>query len=87
MQDHSVCEQLKEFIVARFPSARNRSLQPTDKLLENGILDSLGVLDLVTYIEEAFNICVDDDDLSPENFKTIGCVAAFVRQKRIEPHG
>ena len=82
MQDHSVCEQLKEFIMTRFPSARNRSLQPTNKLLENGILDSLGVLDLVTYIEETFHIGVSDEDLVPENFYTLERIDAFVCERR-----
>jgi acyl carrier protein len=74
-------EQVKDFIIKHFPLARNRNLHNDDPLLENGILDSLGVLDLVTYLEKEFGISISDEDLVPENFQTIGHIAAFVQGK------
>lgn len=50
-------------------------------LLESGIIDSLGVLDLVGFLEEAFDVKIDDDDLIPENFGNIECIVAFVQKK------
>ena len=77
----TVDEQIKHFIESQFLPARNRNLRMDDPLLENGIIDSLGVLDLVTFVEQQFAISVADDELVPDNFKTIERLAAFVRTK------
>jgi acyl carrier protein len=74
--------QLREFIKRKFPSARARELTPVEALLENGIIDSLGVLDLVSFMENTFAITVSDEDLLPENFRTIERLAQFVEGKR-----
>jgi acyl carrier protein len=58
-------------------------LADDDHLLANGILDSLGVLDMVGYLEMEFGITVSDDDLLPENFETLGRLAQFVEGKQI----
>jgi acyl carrier protein len=47
-------------------------------------LDSLAVLELVTALEEQFDIVVDDSDFSGEVFETLGSLASFVDQKRVE---
>jgi len=74
--------RLKEFVKQKFPSARRRELSNQEALLENGIIDSLGVLDLVSFMEEAFAIAILDDELLPENFQTIEQLTAFVEKKR-----
>jgi acyl carrier protein len=81
MQSNAVHEQIKKFITNHFPLARNRDIRNDDRLLENGILDSLGVLDLVAYIEEEFKITVADEDLVPEHFQTIADLTVFVLEK------
>jgi acyl carrier protein len=73
--------QIREFILEKFPLARKQQLKDTDALLETGILDSLGVLDLVSYMEQKFSIVVADDELVPENFQSIDRIAAFVESK------
>ncbi len=52
MSDRSVTARIKGFLVEHFPSARNHALGDDEHLLANGILDSLGVLDLVGYLEQ-----------------------------------
>jgi acyl carrier protein len=54
-------------------------------LLEAGILDSLGVLALVSFIEERYGIAVLEDELLPENFDSIEAIAAFVGRRRGDP--
>ena len=49
-----------------------------DSLLEAGILDSLGVLALVAFIEKRYGITVTEDEMMPENFDSIDAIAAFV---------
>jgi len=81
MQPDAIRGQLTSFIVKNFPLARKRNVGVDDRLLGEGIIDSLGVLDIVGYLENQFQIAVGDDDLSPENFETIGRLAAFVERK------
>jgi acyl carrier protein len=57
-------------------------LAPGASLMDSGILDSTGVLELVTYLEEAFGVSVDDTDLTPDNLDSLGRIAAFVEGKR-----
>ena len=55
---------------------------PDDSLLESGTIDSVGVMQLVAFLGKTYGITVEDDDLTPENFDTIGAIAAFVARRR-----
>ena len=82
MAENHLNAQIREFILEKFPLARKQHLKDTDALLETGILDSLGVLDLVSFIEQKFSIGMTDEELMPENFQTIERIAAFVATKK-----
>jgi len=75
-------ELIHRFIKQRFPLASSKELTQDLSLLDSGIVDSLGVLDLVGFIEEQFGIEAQDDDLVPENFDSIEALARFVRERR-----
>jgi acyl carrier protein len=83
MQMHAdpIMTRIKAFIAERFPAARHKALTADERLLENGILDSLGILDLVAYLEAEFQITVADDDLVPEHFETLDRLRAFVMSR------
>lgn len=81
MSDNHLGMQIRQFILQKFPLARRRHLESSDTLLDSGILDSQGVLELVSFIEQNFPIEVADDELVPENFQSIDKLAAFVRRK------
>ena len=53
--------------------------------LEEGIVDSLGVMDLVFFIEETFGVTVGDGELTPENFDSVNNLAAFVHRRLLVP--
>ena len=74
-------ERIRSFILEKFPLARKSGLKNGGKLLEEGILDSLGILDLVSFLESEFSIQMSDDELLPDNFQSIDSIAAFVRSK------
>jgi acyl carrier protein len=74
-------ERLRKFILDRFPIAKSKGLQDSSRLLEEGILDSLGVLELVNYLQEDHGIPIEDEELVPENFASIDAIAAFVEAK------
>ena len=78
VDNQAVNEKIRKFILANFPIARKRGLSDTDRWLEIGILDSLGILDLVQFLEDEFAIRLSDDDLTPENFESLSVVSSFV---------
>jgi acyl carrier protein len=81
MEEQLITQRIRQFIGDHFPSARRASLGNQDALLENGIIDSLGVLDLVSFLEETFAITVADEELLPENFQTVERLTKFVESK------
>ena len=72
--------RIREFVLEKFPLARKRKVANDDNLLESGIIDSLGVLELVEFLQREFAIAVADEDLTPENFRNIECMARFVER-------
>ena len=59
-----------------------KSLTPDEDLLEQGIVDSLGLMKLIVYMEETFRIKISDEDIIPENFKSLNSMANLI-EKRI----
>ena len=76
-----VRDRVREFLFEKFPLAKSRSLDDNASLLDEGILDSLGVLELVTFLQEELSVAVEDDDLVPENFASIDAIVQFVDSK------
>jgi len=81
MTVEAMTDRIRDFLAEHFPAARSRRLDPDESLLTNGILDSLGVLDVVAFLETEFKITVTDEDLLPENFESLGRLTAFVEEK------
>ena len=82
MTPTTVSDQIRSFVLEKFPQAKKKSLSDSDKLLESGIVDSLGILDLVAFLESDFKVQITDDELLPENFQTVEAIAEFVERKR-----
>jgi acyl carrier protein len=76
---------VKEYIAQEIMRGRNHPLNPTDDLLAVGILDSLGILQLVAFIEEKFGVKVPDEDVVYENFHSISAISSYVEnlQERV----
>jgi acyl carrier protein len=74
-------DRIRDFVLKQFPLARKRGVAPSEKWLETGLLDSLGILDLVHFLEEEFSIHIVDEELLPETFQSLDAVTAFVIQK------
>jgi len=75
-------EKIKTFIVENFMFGDADGLKDDSSFLEEGVIDSTGVLELVNFLEEDFSIDVDDEDLIPENLDTINNVVAYVERKK-----
>jgi acyl carrier protein len=73
--------KIKDFIIENFLFGNANGLQDDTSFLEEGIIDSTGVLELVTFLEEDFGIQVDDEELIPENLDSINNVTAYLEKK------
>jgi acyl carrier protein len=77
--DNNVVARIKTFLAQQFPATKNVGVE--DPLLKNGLIDSLGILEVVTFVENEFGITIVDEELSPDNFESVRSLSAFVRQK------
>ena len=59
-----------------------RALEVGDLLFELDLIDSIAVVKTITFCEETFDVLVPDEELMPENFETIGSIAAMVMRLR-----
>ena len=75
-------ERLRAFIAANFYIPTDQRLDETTSFLAHGIIDSTGVLELVSFVEREFGIAVGDDELVPSNFDSIAALSEFIRKKR-----
>ena len=76
---------IRTFIFENFLfDADDDALSNDTSFLEKGIIDSTGVLELVEWIEETFDITIEDDELIPENLDSINLIAEFVGKKQHE---
>lgn len=79
---NSINEKLRNFIAENFLFGdTSKALNDEDSFLEKGIIDSTGVVHLVSFVEEAFGITVNDEEILPENFDTISRLTRFVQKK------
>ena len=74
-------QAIREFVVENFLFGEANGLKDDTSFLEEGIVDSTGILELVTYLEDEFSITVEDEELIPENLDSIGNVANFIQRK------
>jgi acyl carrier protein len=76
-------QKIKEFIVEEFmPDVPVDELDDDFDLLTGGVVDSLGLLKVVAWLEDEFDIAVDDSELGPDSFRTVAAIRAYVDQAR-----
>ena len=71
-------EKVRGFVVENFLFGQAGDLQDTTSFLDNGILDSTGVLELVAFLEETFSIKIDAEETLPDNLDSIELICAFL---------
>jgi acyl carrier protein len=75
-----IARQIQDFIVAELGDSATK-LTTRDDLLESGFLDSAGLAQLVSYIEEQFDVEIEDEELVHENFRTIDAIVELIESK------
>ncbi|MBI3805578.1 MAG: acyl carrier protein [Nitrospirae bacterium] len=88
MAEQLIDQALRHFIIENFLYGEKTAvLKDDDSLSEKGIVDSTGVLELISYVETEFEIAVNDEEIVPENFDSIANLTRYVQKKRSgDPH-
>lgn len=83
--DSQAQETIRSFLFDNFSYRLDGvELDDAESLSGAGVLDSIGVLSLVTFVEEAFAVSIADDEVTPENLDSIVSLTAFIGRKRNE---
>ena len=77
----SYLSTVQEYMVENFLFGERERLQEDTSFLESGIIDSTGILELVTFLEESFDIVIEDEELIPENLDSLKNITQFLDKK------
>lgn len=84
MTDQEIAARLREYVTENFLYMRQGyEFSDTDSLSAHGIIDFSGVLELVAFVREEFDIAVDEADITEENFGTLAAISHFVAEKQL----
>ena len=75
-----IFEVVKGYVEGHLPTRNRGLLEPETVLWEGGIIESLSLLSLVSFLESHIELQVPDDDLRAENFATLGVIVALVER-------
>ncbi len=82
VMNNNIETKVREFIVDNFLFREDRdSLSATESLLDGGLLDSTGVLELIAFLESDIGIEIKDADIMPDNFDSVRKITDFVKSK------
>ena len=74
-------QQVRNFLEENFLFGRQNDLKDGDSFLEDGILDSTGILQLIAFLGETYGITVADEEVTPDNLDSIDKIAAYLNRK------
>ena len=76
-------DTIKQFVLAEFlPDVPFERLADDEDLLAAGVIDSLGLLKVIAWLEDVFAVAVEDVDLEPASFRSVAAIDEFVRSAR-----
>jgi acyl carrier protein len=75
-------QQVRAFVTSNFYVADPTTLDDKASLLDRGIIDSTGVLEVIFFIEETFGITVEDSEMLPDNLDSIERISNFIARKK-----
>lgn len=81
IEKSEISSQVREFVVNNFLMGGADSFEDNDSFLDKGIIDSTGVLEVIGFIEDTFNITVEDSEMLPENLDSVENIMNFVATK------
>ena len=83
LTESNIKTKIKDFIKDNFlVDFKHSNLDDKDSFFKKGIIDSTGVLELVSFAEETFSIKVEDEELIPDNLDSVDKIASFIKKKK-----
>ena len=76
---------LTDYITKELAIGRAKTVSPDDDLVASGVLDSLGLMQLVLFIDEKLSIHIPDEDVVIDNFRTVRILADYLDRQRAAP--
>lgn len=83
LEQENVRTAIRDFVYQTFPAAAEQEISDKESLIESGIVDSLGVLDLVAFLETTFEVILEDDDVVGGHFESIQTLTAFIAGRNL----
>lgn len=81
-KDVNIKDQVREFIREQLAPAKGiTSFTDDESLMENGVIDSLGIFRLVTFLEETFGVRIGDEEISADNLQSVDTIEQLVIRK------
>jgi acyl carrier protein len=74
-------QKIRDFLITLV--GKDVQFSDEDSLLTNQLLDSLNVINLVTFLQKTFNITFENDEISPENLDSVDAISRFLEQKGV----
>jgi acyl carrier protein len=81
----SAAQKVRAYVIENMLLGEDSGFEDTTSLLDAGILDSTGAMELVAFLEKDFGISVQDMEIAPENLDSVERICAFVARKQQEP--
>ena len=83
MTEAEIVDETRRYIAENFLYARpDRVVAQDEHLMERGIVDSMGMMELIDFLEERFGVRPPDEEITEQNFATLGRIANFVSRQR-----
>ena len=73
--------EIKNFIIENFLYGQNDGFGEDVSFMQKGIIDSTGIVELISFVEEKYGISIADDELIPDNFDSVNKLSAFINRK------
>ena len=80
----SIADEVREYIKENFLFGNDQKISDGESLLDAGVIDSTGAMELVSFIETKFEVEVSDRDLVPENLDSVSAITGFITRKLAE---
>lgn len=72
---------IRDFLTSNRADPDAGDFTDSESLLEQGVIDSVVMVDLIKFLESEYQICIEDDETTPENFDSVTAIVAFVSGK------
>lgn len=77
-----IIARLQTYLKDEILNQPNRTLSPDEALISSGLIDSFSLVDVALFVEEAFNVRIDDTELNADTFDTLNELAALIQQRQ-----